>query len=141
MRPTRDQWKSMIGRCQSDSYTGYENYGGRGIKVCEDFLSYSKFAEYVDSLPFPDLEGRVSLDRIDNDGDYEPGNLRWADMRIQNRNRRWVKLTAEDVSVIKRRINDGEHCRDISADYPVGQKAIEKIKRRVNWADVPANMS
>ena len=141
MRPTRAQWKSMIARCQSEAYTGYENYGGRGVKVCEGFLSYSKFADYVDSLPFRDLDGRVTLDRIDNDGDYEPGNLRWADMQTQNRNRRWVKLTTEDMSVIKRRINDGEHCRDIAADYPVGQKAIEKIKRRVNWVDVPAKMS
>ncbi len=84
-------WSSMIGRCYNPKSRRYALYGGRGISVCDRWLAkFSSF--YTDMGPRPS-DGH-SLDRIDSNGNYEPGNCRWADIETQNRNRsnvrRWV---------------------------------------------------
>ena len=81
-------WKAMKNRCYCKSYTGYKNYGGRGIKVCKKWLNdYPAFLKDVGKRP----SKKHSLDRIDNDGDYEPCNVRWATRKVQRRNARNVQ--------------------------------------------------
>ena len=84
-------WDHMIQRCTNKNYIGYKNYGGRGIKVCDQWLSsFDAFYNHVSKLPHYGEEGR-SLDRINNDGNYEPGNVRWATRYEQTNNRRCSK--------------------------------------------------
>jgi hypothetical protein len=80
-------WAGMIQRCNNPDARGFARYGARGISVCPQWLSFEGF--YADMGDRP--EG-MTLDRIDNDGNYEPGNCRWATAKRQARNRRKTKL-------------------------------------------------
>lgn len=81
-------WDNMKNRCFNPHATGYKNWGGRGITVCDEWAkSFDAFYEYVSKLPHFGEEGR-QLDRINNDGNYEPGNVRWATRREQTLNSR-----------------------------------------------------
>jgi hypothetical protein len=80
---TYSSWSSMIDRCQRPKATGFDNYGGRGISICERWLDYENFLADMGERP-----GGTTLDREDTDGDYKPGNCRWATQLEQARNRR-----------------------------------------------------
>lgn len=76
-------WAKMKGRCLNQNNSRYKNYGGRGIIVCESWIdSFDNFLSDMGSKPTPEH----SIDRINNDGDYEPGNCRWANVKTQSRN-------------------------------------------------------
>lgn len=78
-------WKNMRRRCGNPAAKDYPRYGGRGIAVCEQWQrSYVAFLADVGRRPSP----KHSLDRIENAGNYEPGNVRWATMREQRLNAR-----------------------------------------------------
>jgi hypothetical protein len=85
--PEYRAWKGAIGRCENRSSPHYQDYGGRGIMVCEQWRhNFEAFFTDVGPRPSPDH----SLDRIDNDGNYEPGNCRWATKTEQSSNRRKI---------------------------------------------------
>lgn len=81
-------WCSMKVRCLSVNASTYPNHGGRGITIYGPWVNDPlAFHEYVSKLPGYN-NPKLTLDRINNDGNYEPGNLRWATISEQNRNRR-----------------------------------------------------
>lgn len=78
-------WRSMKSRCYKKSCSQYHNYGGRGIKVCDRWINNPKaFLEDMGKKPTPNH----SLDRIDNNGDYEPSNCKWSTLQEQSNNKR-----------------------------------------------------
>lgn len=89
--PEWGAWQQMIGRCHRPRSTRFAYYGGRGITVCDrwrfgegDLTAFECFIADLGRRPRPDL----SIDRIDNDGNYEPGNCRWATRAQQRANQR-----------------------------------------------------
>ncbi len=81
---TYRSWECMIDRCTNRKHKAYKNYGGRGITVCDRWRnSFENFLADMGMRP----EG-MTIDRIENDGNYEPGNCRWATLSQQRRNQR-----------------------------------------------------
>jgi hypothetical protein len=90
--PVYRVWRDMIRRCHIPTCRSYRDYGGRGIAVHPEWReSFEEFERYVSALPRHGEPG-MEFDRIDNDGNYEPGNVRWATDREQQRNKRNNRL-------------------------------------------------
>ena len=79
-------WQNMKQRCQNPNHSRFKDWGARDIKVCERWQDFTNFLADMGEKP----EG-LTLDRINNDGDYEPGNCRWATWKEQRRNQREAK--------------------------------------------------
>ena len=76
----------MIHRCTNKKNTRYEKYGGKGVSVCREWMKdFTTYDYYIRSLPNA-MKSKYTLDRIDNDGNYELGNLRWATAQTQQAN-------------------------------------------------------
>jgi hypothetical protein len=81
----------MIDRCFNEKSASFENYGARGITVCDEWKDFWTYAEYVEKTLGAPPSPRHTIDREDNDGDYRPGNIRWASRTEQCVNRRKFK--------------------------------------------------
>lgn len=123
-------WRSMISRCCNENVECYPRYGGRGIKVCSDWQKYFvKFMEWAHANGYNDT---LTIDRIDNDGDYKPSNCRWISRQEQCNNRRsnvmitidsetkslmeWCKIFGLEYHTIKSRILRGAPADKIFAN-------------------------
>lgn len=100
-KPTieHNTWQHIKERCLNVKYEHYKHYGGRGIKVCKKWInSYETFLVDMGRRPF----NKTSIERIDNNGNYEPGNCKWATQKEQTRNtRKNVWLEFNGIRMIK----------------------------------------
>lgn len=101
-RPEYMAWCSMRQRCYDKKNEQYKNYGGRGIAVCHRWMKFENFFADMGERPSP----KHSLDRYpNNDGNYEPGNVRWATTLEQSLNKRTsTKYNGKNVTVIEREL-------------------------------------
>ena len=113
--PEFRSWAHMRRRCKDQRDNRYDRYGGRGIVVCERWqTSFAAFLADMGPKPTP----QHSIDRIDNDGNYEPGNCRWATRREQGNNtkrNRLLTLNGETMTVTEWSRKVGIHNRTIRA--------------------------
>lgn len=123
-------WQKIKERCQSETAKNFADYGGRGIKLCSRWQNFSAFREDMGSRP----SSKHSIDRINNDGNYEPGNCRWATKTQQIRNRRvtlfltfngktrplieWCEEHNKDYYLVRKRIRRGWTARDAILTEP-----------------------
>ena len=115
---TYNTWRAMIVRCSDPLCRNYRRYGARGITVCERWGLFGNFLADMGERP-----RGTTLDRIDSNGNYEPGNCRWATAKEQARNRQsnrllafrgekrcvteWAELLGMNLSMIKQRLRYG----------------------------------
>lgn len=112
-------WRSMMQRCVNPKNHNFPNYGARGITVCAQWSeNYANFLEDMGPKP----SHVHSLERIDNNGNYEPGNCKWALPREQNRNRRNVHT----ILVEGNHVTLKEACDYYGAYYPTVRRRIYK---------------
>jgi hypothetical protein len=123
-------WTSMKQRCYNEKAINYHNYGGRGIKVCDRWLnSFENFLSDMGERP----EGK-SLDRYpDNDGNYEPGNCRWASSKTQCRNRRNNVVNPQIVREIRASDRPLKH---FTKKYGLLYGTAWLIRKNKIWVDV-----
>ena len=130
-KPWYNSYRCMHSRCYRTKDPSYKYYGGRGIEVCDAWHDISNFEKWVNEHPY--FEG-ATLDRIDSNGNYSPGNCRWATMFEQDKNRRnsiliewngeihniteWSKITGLNRSTISNRYWRGDR----------GDRLFEKVR-------------
>ena len=140
--PLMKIWEGMIQRCERPNASGYEYYGGRGVIVCERWHDPRLFAKDIEREIGPRPAG-MTLDRIDSDGNYEPGNVRWATHSEQMRNRRPFKRPGP-TSLWANRAFRTEVCDYCGNDYETRavaenvrfcSKACSAAHRRASGAD------
>lgn len=122
--PTYNTWAHMLTRCRNEGHKQYADYGGRGIVVCERWHVFENFLADMGKKP-----AGKSLDRIDNDGNYEPGNCRWATHTQQMRNRRKT-VRADGVAV-----------SEIAEKHGIKTKVLrERLKRGLPMSEAVSNI-
>ena len=142
-------WTDIKTRCYNKNHSSYSNYGGRGIKMCDRWLeSFDNFFEDMGKRP----SKKYTLDRINNDGNYEKYNCRWATQSQQCRNQRrnhlithnnktqtlidWVEELNLDYNLLERRLNHNKWSfeKAISTPCRVGKNIIEyKDEKYTLW--------
>lgn len=118
-------WRKMHYRCESEAHPSYHRYGGRGIKVCDEWSSLIVFGKWaLENGYAPDL----TLDRIDNDGDYTPSNCRWATPSEQMNNQH--RGVVVDVGGIKKSFSVRQ--RKDCWEYRIGLPKVDGKRRSIS---------
>lgn len=126
-RKTYNIWRQMHDRCSNPDSSSYDRYGERGIKVCERWSDFDKF--YEDMGP----SNGLTIDRIDNDGNYEPSNCRWATRAVQQRNNSRTRLTEEIVADIRMMFANGALQKDIAKKHGIKDSYVSQIVNFRIW--------
>jgi hypothetical protein len=136
---TYHAWKGMLSRCRNPLSADWVRYGGRGITVCRRWHRFEDFL--ADMGLCPDDQ---TLDRINNESHYEPGNCRWTTWEQQVLNRRSIrgerhpnaKLTVDDVSSIRRLARSGVTYRAMASVFGVSSANVGYIVRGEAWREL-----
>jgi len=127
--PLYKAWVHLRQRCRNQSDKDYARWGGRGITICERWSKYTNFAE--DMGPHPGKGW--TLDRKDNEGDYEKNNCRWATRLTQGRNSRQTKLTFELAEQLRADSKAGMQQRALAAKYGVSKGTVHYVLKQQTW--------
>lgn len=133
-------WQAIKNRCLNSRCAFFDRYGGRGIKVYESWINdHVAFITYVRDTIGLRPSCRHSLDRINNEGHYEPGNLKWSTYSEQNRNRRRTnhtgKLDRVDVDFIVYWLETGHSKKDVANAFSVNYSHIWNIEHGKAWVE------
>ncbi|MNE26673.1 hypothetical protein D3C80_1200490 [compost metagenome] len=134
---TYSSWSAMRERVLSKTHHAYARYGGRGIEICERWLvgegllsGYECFLEDMGERP----DGH-SIDRIDTNGNYEPGNCRWATPAMQARNAVDNKMSGMDVGILHAMVaNDNSPLSTMADRFGISKQHAWRIKTGQRWA-------
>lgn len=121
-------WNNMKQRCQNPNIPQYKQYGARGIRVCEEWQQFEPFFQWATANGYTE---HLSIDRINNDGDYAPDNCRWATSKEQAHNtRRSLHVTIGDESKTVEQLaaESGLNPKTIYKRYSNGERGYDLIR-------------
>ena len=126
--PLYPKYYDMLDRCYNENTQSYKYYGARGITVCqewkEDFISFYNWS--IEN----GWKNELSIDRVNNNGNYEPSNCRWTTDKQQNRNKRNTKLNEKDVEYIRKKLKTPTELAKI---FKVSTTNIYNILNKKIW--------
>lgn len=125
-------WSAMKERCYNPKHPSFHRYGDRGIRVCENWLG--NFELFYNWALINGYQSGLTLERIDNDGNYDPGNCKWATYHEQAQNKSSNRINRDQVALIR---TDTRVNSEIAKDYGVNESTISRIKARFTWSNVP----
>lgn len=125
-------WQNMKARCLRQSHPKYHRYGGRGITICSDWLEFEPFYKWA--LENGWAKG-LQIDRIDNNGNYEPSNCQFLTIHANSRKKSTTKISIEQASVIRERLSRGEQAKDLAVEYGVNHGTIWFIEQNFTHVD------
>lgn len=131
--PTYASWQSMLARVRYPNRDVDAKHVGRGISMAERWLIFDNFLADMGERP-----AGTTLDRINNDGDYEPGNCRWATPTEQARNRRNARLDFDSAVEIAVACLSGEKAAVVARRYGVSESTPRAIIKGHTWRDALA---
>lgn len=123
-------WEAMIQRCKNPNSQSYSRYGARGIKVCKRWLKFENFYEDMGPRPI-----NRSIERINNDGNYEPNNCRWATAFEQSINKSNTKLTALDVRFIRELFFQGFKDKVVAKMFGLSKRYVNHLRNNKSWVN------
>lgn len=127
---THNSWKAMLRRCSDPNMQFWEHYGGRGITVCERWKVFNNFFADMGLRP----QG-MTIERVDNNGNYEPSNCKWGTDAEQARNSRNAKLNSEAVKVLRFMVKKGINKTLLRRLFNISQPTMYKAVNGKSWAN------
>lgn len=131
--PLYGRWNMMKQRCLNPNNRKFQNYGKRGIEVCEEWMDFKKFEKWALSNGF---EKKLTLDRVDTNGNYEPSNCRWATQKTQQNNRsnnRLLKHEGKEYTLSELSELSGIHQASIVVRLKKGMTTEQAISTGLNY--------
>lgn len=123
-------WYSMWTRCTVDSCKAYKNYGGRGISICNEWKNFSEFVEWAERTGYA---SNLTIDRIDNNGNYCPENCHWVTKTENSRKTRAIKLTMAMADEIRQKHKNGKIQAELCKEYQLSCAHIHRIVKNKRW--------
>lgn len=124
-------WQGIKKRCFNINSDDYKNYGGRGITVCQEWLEYIPFRDWALANGY---KKKLLIDRINNNGNYEPQNCRWTNHIENNRNSRNTKLNIIMVKEIREKYKTKAYStRFLGNEYGVSKNTISNVINNEAW--------
>ncbi len=127
-------WKKMNERCYNKNEIGYKHWGGRGIVICDEWRN--DFAAFMKWAKSNGYSNDLQIDRVNNDGNYEPSNCRFVTQVENKRNRSFNKLSMEKAETIRNLYKTGSYSqRKLSSMFNTAQSNIWRVLKNGIWVD------
>ena len=127
-------WQGIKSRCLNPNKKRFKDYGGRGITICPEWLEFIPFMDWSLSNGYQE---DLTIDRIENDGNYEPNNCQWLTYIENNRKQKQIKLSLEQANEIRIKYNSGYYIqKHLAEEYNVSQVLISAIITNKIWNNI-----
>ncbi len=123
-------WHGMKSRASNPNNSNAKRYFLRGVRVCDEWKNYQNFKEWAIGSGYSD---ELTIDRIDNDGDYSPSNCRWVTSMINSQNSSMAKININTARLIKESLSKGHRKECIANDHGCSISIVKEISANKTW--------